>query len=160
MYCTNIHIGMRLWLDKLHTKDAGYIIHTGFDYPKEIDDGIKELNISLTCINHPDKHTTRGLNTFGEDDHRDFEYKHPIIRTTTGDFSNNWIRSVKILHLISSPERAIEIIDKWKLRELLLKSVEKTQFLWEPLPWACLPEVYKNMNLLMYILIFYISESE
>ncbi|KAI7890021.1 Ribokinase-like protein [Mucor mucedo] len=132
--------GMRLWLDGLQTKDAGYIIHTGFDYPEEIDNKIKALNISLNCINHPDKHTTRGLNTFGEDDHRDFEYIHPIIRTTTSDFSDDWIQSVKILHLISSHERAIEIIDEWKEREILLNCVERTQFLWEPLPWACLPE--------------------
>lgn len=132
---------MRVWLEKSQAKDIGYIIHTGFDYPPEIDNKIKQLNISLTEFHHTDKHTTRGLNTFGADDHRDFEYKHPIIRTTTSDFSDDWIQSIKILHLISSPERATEIIGEWKEREKLLNSKEKTQFLWEPLPWACLPEV-------------------
>ena len=92
-------------------------------------------------LKHPDKHTTRGLNTFGLNDHRDFEYKHPIIRTTTSDFPDDWIKSIQVLHLISSPERAIEIIDEWKQREVELNSTEKTEFLWEPLPWACLPEV-------------------
>ncbi|KAI8083423.1 Ribokinase-like protein [Thamnidium elegans] len=132
--------GMRLWLDKVQAKDVGYIIHTGFDYPSDIDNKIKQLNISLTSIHHGDKHTTRGLNTFGADDHRDFEYKHPIIRTTTGDFSDDWIQSIKILHLISSPERVTEIVGEWKRREGLLNSIERTQFIWEPLPWACLPE--------------------
>lgn len=134
---------MRLWHTKACSKKVGYIIHTGFDYPNEIDEQIKSLNISLVDINHKDKHTTRGLNIFGVDDHRDFEYKHPIIRTTTSDFPDSWIKSVKILHLISSPERAIEIIDEWKERETKLKSGQgpKTEFLWEPLPWACLPEV-------------------
>lgn len=134
--------GMRLWHTKACSKKVGYIIHTGFDYPSEIDDQIKSLNISLVDINHKDKHTTRGLNIFGVDDHRDFEYKHPIIRTTTSDFPDDWIKSVKILHLISSPERAIEIVDEWKEREAKLKSEQdsKTEFLWEPLPWACLPE--------------------
>ncbi|KAI9261903.1 Ribokinase-like protein [Helicostylum pulchrum] len=131
---------MRLWLDKVQAKDVGYIIHTGFDYPSDIDSKIKRLNISLASIHHADKHTTRGLNTFGADDHRDFEYIHPIIRTTTSDFSDDWIRSIKILHLISSPERVTEIVGEWKEREVLLNSKEKTQFIWEPLPWACLPE--------------------
>jgi hypothetical protein len=135
---------MRLWQPDSLSKNVGYIIHKGFDYPKEIDTQIKQLNISEVSISHADKHTTHGLNTFGADDHRDFEYKHPIIRTTTSDFPDSWIKSVKILHLISSPERAIEIIDEWKERERGLKSEEKTQFLWEPLPWACLPEVRGN----------------
>lgn len=138
---------MRLWHKKDNSKDVGYIIHTGFDYPKEIDDQISSLNVSLVDIRHTDQHTTRGLNIFGADDHRDFTYKHPIIRTTTSDFPDHWIQSVKILHLISAPERAIEIIDEWKEREILLNSKEKTEFLWEPLPWACLPEV----NIYIYI---------
>lgn len=132
---------MRLWQPESLSKNIGYIIHKGFDYPQGIDDGIKRLNILEVSISHTDKHTARGLNTFGADDHRDFEYIHPIIRTTTSHFPDSWIKSVKILHLISSPERAIEIIDEWKEREVALNSAEETQFLWEPLPWACLAEV-------------------
>ncbi|KAL7312150.1 hypothetical protein PS15m_007949 [Mucor circinelloides] len=132
--------GMRLWQPNEQSKNVGYIIHKGFDYPKEIDDQINRLNISLVTKFHADKHTTRGLNTFGENDHRDFEYIHPIIRATTDDFPDDWIRSVKVLHLICSSERAIEIIDQWKQREFGMDTLEKTKFLWEPLPWACLPE--------------------
>ncbi|CEP11857.1 hypothetical protein [Parasitella parasitica] len=137
--------GMRLWQPNDQSKNVGYIIHKGFDYPKEIDDQINQLNISLVTKFHSDKHTTRGLNTFGDNDHRDFEYIHPIIRATTDDFPDDWIKSVKILHLICSPERAIDIIDHWKQRELDLEALEKTKFLWEPLPWACLP---KNLDLI------------
>lgn len=137
-YCI---LGMRLWQPNEQSRNVGYIIHKGFDYPKEIDDQINQLDISLVTKLHADKHTTRGLNTFGENDHRDFEYIHPIIRATTDDFPDDWIRSVKILHLICSPERAIEIIDQWKQRETDLNASNKTKFLWEPLPWACLPEV-------------------
>ncbi|CAO3609571.1 unnamed protein product [Mucor fragilis] len=132
--------GMRLWQPNEQSKNVGYIIHKGFDYPKEIDDQINRLNISLVTKLHADKHTTRGLNTFGENDHRDFEYIHPIIRATTDDFPDDWIRSVEILHLICSPERAIEIIDQWNQRQVDLNAFGKTKFLWEPLPWACLPE--------------------
>lgn len=137
----NSALGMRLWQPNEQSKNVGYIIHKGFDYPKEIDDQINRLNISLVTKLHADKHTTRGLNTFGENDHRDFEYIHPIIRATTDDFPDDWIRSVEILHLICSPERAIEIIDQWNQRQVDLNAFGKTKFLWEPLPWACLPEV-------------------
>lgn len=137
-------LGMRLWQPNELAKNVGYIIHKGFDYPEEIGQQVDSLNISLISKTHPDLHTTRGLNTFGENDHRDFEYIHPIIRATTEDFPDNWIKSVKILHIISAPERAIEIVTRWKERETELQSPEATQFLWEPLPWACLPEVIKK----------------
>ncbi|KAI8641355.1 Ribokinase-like protein, partial [Parasitella parasitica] len=137
--------GMRLWQPNDQSKNVGYIIHKGFDYPKEIDEQINQLGLSLITKFHSDKHTTRGLNTFGNNDHRDFEYIHPIIRATTDDFPGDWIKSVKILHLICSPERAIDIVDQWKQRELDLGASRKTKFLWEPLPWACLPE---NLDLI------------
>ncbi|KAI9482910.1 MAG: Ribokinase-like protein [Benjaminiella poitrasii] len=135
--------GMRLWQADELSRNVGYVIHKGFDYPRDIDNQISQLNISLVTKLHPDQHTTRGLNTFGENDHRDFEYVHPIIRATPDDFPDAWIESIKILHIISSPERAIEIVSDWRKREK--NSQQKTYFLWEPLPWACLPE---NLDLI------------
>lgn len=132
---------MRIWQPKEKSRNVGYIIHKGFDYPKGIDEQISKLDLSLVSIYHSDKHTTRGLNTFSENEHRDFEYIHPIIRSTTSDFPDAWIESIQILHLISSPERVHEIIDQWRERETQLQIKKRTQFLWEPLPWSCLPEV-------------------
>ncbi|KAI8090219.1 Ribokinase-like protein [Gilbertella persicaria] len=132
--------GMRIWQSNSDSKNVGYVIHKGFDYPAQVDDQLNQLDIAIQSIVHSDKHTTRGLNTFGENDHRDFEYIHPIIRVTASDFPDSWIKSIKILHLICSAERAIEIIDEWREREQVLAAVDKTQFIWEPLPWACLPE--------------------
>ncbi|OBZ90669.1 Uncharacterized protein C16C9.01c [Choanephora cucurbitarum] len=132
--------GMRLWHLDSESKHVGYIVHKGFDYPSQIDQELNQLDISILSIHHPDKHTTRGLNTFRENDHRDFEYIHPIIRVTADDFPDSWIQSLKILHLICSAERAIEIVDQWRAREQQLEAAYPTQFIWEPLPWACLPE--------------------
>jgi hypothetical protein len=135
---------MRVWQPNEQSHNVGYIIHKGFDYPKEIDEQINKLDLSLVSIVHTDKHTTRGLNTFGEDEHREFEYIHPIIRATTTDFPDAWIASIKVLHMISSPERVHEIIDQWQEKEAQLQIKERTQFLWEPLPWSCLPEVHSK----------------
>lgn len=136
---------MRLWQPNEHSKNVGYVLHKGFDYPEDIGRQINNLHISLIEKYHSDKHTTRGLNTFvGENDHRDFEYIHPIIRATTEDFPDAWIKSVKILHIICAPERAIEIVTTWREREKELHSSEATQFLWEPVPWTCLPEVKRK----------------
>jgi hypothetical protein len=135
---------MRIWQPNELSKNVGYVIHKGFDHPQEINEQVNKLNISLISKHHSDKHTTRGLNTFGENDHRDFEYIYPIIRPTADDFPDKWIHSVKILHIISAADRAIEIISRWKERERDLQSTEQTEFLWEPLPWACLPEVLQT----------------
>jgi hypothetical protein len=72
---------------------------------------------------------------------RDFEYIHPIIRTTPADFPDSWIESMALVHIISSTERTIEIVTEWREREKQLGKRLLTHFLWEPLPWACLPEV-------------------
>ncbi|KAI8079769.1 Ribokinase-like protein [Halteromyces radiatus] len=135
--------GMRIWLQGKEAKQIGYVAQRGYDHPKNVDDALACLEINLVEKTHPDKHTTRGLNTFGPDDHRDFEYIHPIIRSTPDDFPDAWILSMKLVHIISSTERTIEIVSEWRKREKELnKKQSPTQFLWEPLPWACLPENY------------------
>lgn len=134
---------MRLWQPSPNSQKIGYIIQKGFDYPEEIDNQLNRLDVTLISKHHPDKHTTHGINRFGANDHRDFEYKHPIIRTTADDYPDSWIDSMRVVHIISSPERAIEVIDEWKKRS----SKSQAQFLWEPLPWACIPEVVKHKKM-------------
>ncbi|KAI8342621.1 Ribokinase-like protein [Chlamydoabsidia padenii] len=137
--------GMRIWFTANNAKSIGYVAHRGFDHPKSIDDALDSLDINLVSRTHSDKHTTRGLNTFGPNDHRDFEYIHPIIRTTPSDFPDSWIESMTLVHIISSTERTLEIINEWRTREAALDKQGQTQFLWEPLPWACLKENYHDI---------------
>ncbi|KAL0089814.1 Ribokinase-like protein [Phycomyces blakesleeanus] len=132
--------GMRCWHSPPDSKKIAYAVQRGHDHPANIDKQLDELNLSLVSYTHKDKCTTRGLNTFGANDHRDFEYIHPIIRSTPGDFPLEWIKSIRILHIIASTERALEITDEWRKREESLQKYIPTQFLWEPLPWACLPK--------------------
>lgn len=67
----------------------------------------------------------------------DFEYIHPIIRITAMDPPLSWVKSVKVIHIICAPERAIDIVTQWRARA----DCAPAKFVWEPLPWACLPKV-------------------
>ncbi|KAG1471523.1 hypothetical protein G6F56_002074 [Rhizopus delemar] len=104
-------------------------------------DQLNQLDVTLISKHHSDKHTTHGINRFGANDHRDFEYKYPIIRTTADDYPDSWISSMKIVHIISSAERAIEVVDEWRQRN----PQSQAQFIWEPLPWTCLPENFDQI---------------
>ncbi|KAI8065243.1 Ribokinase-like protein [Gongronella butleri] len=137
--------GMRLWFPGDDARKIGYVVHCGFDFPETIRKNLDSLKIGLKYVMHQDKHTTRGLNTFGDNDHRDFEYVHPIIRTTPDDFPDEWILSMSIVHIICATDRTDEIVKAWRRREKELNKKERSLFLWEPLPWACLPENYPNI---------------
>ncbi|KAI8886212.1 Ribokinase-like protein [Backusella circina FSU 941] len=132
--------GMRLWQDKHTSKTVGFVAQCGFDHPKAITQQLEQLDISLIQPIHPDKHTTRGLNTFGPNDHRDFEYIHPIIRTTPSDFPDSWIESMECLHIISSAERALEVVEEWREKEAKFNKKRRTTMIWEPVPWDCIHE--------------------
>ncbi|KAI8147514.1 Ribokinase-like protein [Fennellomyces sp. T-0311] len=129
--------GMRVWLEPPESRKIGYIAQEGFDHPPEIAQQLEKLDIALRRQQHPDLHTTRGLNTFGANDHRDFEYIHPIIRLTAHDPPDAWVKSIRAMHIICSPERAIEIVSEWRER-----GGTSTAFIWEPVPWSCRAECY------------------
>ncbi|KAI7860673.1 Ribokinase-like protein, partial [Circinella umbellata] len=130
--------GMRIWINSPESKKIGYIAQEGFDHPLDIVKQLERLDINLRRQQHSNLHTTRGLNTFGPNDHRDFEYIHPIIRLTAQDPPDSWIKSLRVMHLICSPERAIEIVTEWRER-----GGTSTAFIWEPVPWSCLAECYE-----------------
>ncbi|KAF7731649.1 hypothetical protein EC973_008819 [Apophysomyces ossiformis] len=138
--------GMRLWHPSVRSNAIGYIVQQGFDHPRAMTKQLESLGLSLIPYDHADKHTTRGWNYFGPDDHRDFEYQYPIIHTVPAHFPDAWIQSVRMLHIISSPARAISIVRAWRERESSNSqsdTLTPTQFIWEPVPWSCLAEEWE-----------------
>lgn len=79
---------------------------------------------------------------------RDFEYIHPIIRITARDPPEEWVRTLRVIHIICSPERAIEIVTEWRQREQQCGVQSGAVFIWEPVPWSCRAEVrvYTRQN--------------
>ncbi|ORZ00523.1 Ribokinase-like protein [Syncephalastrum racemosum] len=133
--------GMRVW--KTTGRDSrtiGYIAKEGFDHPETITRQLDSLDMTIRHDGHKDQHTTRGLNTFGPNDHRDFEYIHPIIRITARDPPEEWVRTLRVIHIICSPERAIEIVTEWRDREQQCGARSGAVFIWEPVPWSCRAE--------------------
>ena len=61
---------MRVWIDSPESKKIGYIAKEGFDHPLDIVKQLEKLDITLRRQQHPNLHTTRGLNIFGPNDHR------------------------------------------------------------------------------------------
>ncbi|CAM0141549.1 unnamed protein product [Umbelopsis sp. WA50703] len=136
-------------------RNIGYTVQRGHDFVPEIQHELERLDISLNPQDHPDLYTPRGLNTFGNDDHRDFEYIHPVIRIFPRDFPPKWLLSAQIVHLICSAARAQEIVDEWHMLQqkyavqYKASHVPKTMFMWEPLPWDCLPEKWEEFTRVM-----------
>lgn len=48
--------------------------------------------------------------------------------------------TLRAIHIISSPERAKEIVTRWREREAANGVVEPCSFIWEPVPWSCRAE--------------------
>ncbi|KAH8550093.1 Ribokinase-like protein [Umbelopsis sp. PMI_123] len=146
--------GARVWLEPPKSQQIGYTVQRGFDFVPEIQRELDRLNVSLYNKDHPDLHTPRGLNTFSPDDHRDFEYIHPVIRIYPRDFPPKWLLSAKIIHLICAAARAREIVDEWHTLQqkyaeefnMPKSDIPDTMFMWEPLPWDCIAEKWNEFK--------------
>ncbi|KAI7862429.1 Ribokinase-like protein [Spinellus fusiger] len=132
--------GMRCW--SIPAKSIAYVVHTGFDCPPAIDTQLQSLGISLSSHHHKDHHTPRGLNIFSANDHRDFTYVHPILHIHPADFPVAWIESIRVMHLITSSQRASDILREWQTMD---NGTTRTDFIWEPVPWTCLPDQFSVM---------------
>ncbi|CAO3669855.1 unnamed protein product [Umbelopsis ramanniana] len=149
--------GARVWLGPPQSQQIGYTVQRGFDFVPDIQHELDRLSISLHNQDHPDLHTPRGLNTFSADDHRDFEYIHPVIRIFPRDFPPKWLLSAQIVHLICAATRAHEIVDEWHTLQakyadqfnVSAQDIPDTMFMWEPLPWDCLPEKWDEFKEVM-----------
>lgn len=63
--------GMRVWKTTGHdSQSIGYIAKEGFDLPETITQQLDSLDMTIRHDRYADQHTTRGLNTFGPNDHR------------------------------------------------------------------------------------------
>jgi sugar/nucleoside kinase (ribokinase family) len=46
------------------------------------------------------------------------------------------------LHIISSAERALEVVEEWRDKEAKFNKKGRTTMVWEPVPWDCIHEKY------------------
>lgn len=63
-------IGARLFRPPPTSKNVGWIVHRGSDFPDKLSDQIESWQTNCNLIDTPDRLTTRGWNSYGDDEAR------------------------------------------------------------------------------------------
>ncbi|OQN97911.1 hypothetical protein B0A48_16222 [Cryoendolithus antarcticus] len=97
--------------------------------------------------------TTRGWNGYGENDHRAFKYLTEKKRLTADDLTDELL-GAKSFHLICSPTRCIELVQRigQRRREVLGSFASREIIIWEPVPDMCTPaELHNTLEALKWV---------
>ncbi|KAF7134049.1 hypothetical protein CNMCM5793_005629 [Aspergillus hiratsukae] len=142
-------LGARLFLSYPLSRTLGWMIHTGNDFPKLMEERLKSWNATLIVEREADKPSTRGLleyedTTFGP---KHFAYTTPLVPVHDSNLRNTPLLTAKAYHYLESPQDI-----KTRLSCLLALRKEATApgalelepdrpfIIWEPAPWSCKPE--------------------
>lgn len=148
-------IGARLFSPPPDSRRIGWIVDAGRDFPSAIRKQLLALDTWLTIRETPERLTTRGWNSYGPGDHREFKYLTPKKRLQADDLISSGLLVAKTVHLICSPARAQMVC--YELRGGLDDRFpsSRTRFIWEPVPDLCTPEhrveMYKTLKLMHVI---------
>lgn len=110
------------------------------------------LDTLLKIRETPERLTTRGWNSYGPGDHREFRYLTPKKRLEADDLISASLLMAKTVHLICSPTRAQMVCYELcgGLEDYFANA--GTRFIWEPVPDLCTPEhrveMYKTLKLM------------
>lgn len=131
-------LGARIVTTRSRSKEIGWIVDKGQDFPKEVEDYLRRWNTGAIWKNTPDRLTTRGWNMYGERDFREFKYLAPKLRIDVEDLiEHESLLNSQSYHLICSPERCLQILTKLELNR---HNVQPPVITWEPVPDLCTPE--------------------
>ncbi|RDW92051.1 hypothetical protein BP5796_01445 [Coleophoma crateriformis] len=132
------------------SRKVSWIVDVGSDFPEEIVTQLKSWQTSCLFRRDPSRLTTRGWNSFDENEDRAFSYMTPKLRLEPKDLTIPLLSS-KAYHLNCSPTRCISIVAHiMSMRRQLY--LPKPLFIWEPVPDLCVPSELLNLtNALPYI---------
>ncbi|KAG2027051.1 hypothetical protein GB937_000787 [Aspergillus fischeri] len=140
-------LGARLFLRPPLSRTLGWMIHTGNDFPKLMEDRLRSWDATLIVERESDKPSTRGLlgyedTTFGP---KHFTYTTPLLPVHESNLKNTPLLTAKAYHYLETPQDM-----ETRLSTLLSLRNEATSALdldlprpfiiWEPAPYACKPE--------------------
>lgn len=144
-------VGARLFSPPPLSRNIGWIVDAGRDFPSSIRKDLLALDTRLNIRDTPERLTTRGWNNYGPGDHRAFKYLTPTKRLEAGDLISTGLLVAKTVHLICSPSRAQMVCYELCGLDDHISSAG-TRFLWEPVPDLCTPEyrieMYKTLKLM------------
>lgn len=126
------------------------IIDKGKDFPQEVEEEINSLDTGIIFRYDETRNTTRGLNSYDENELRHFKYLTEKKRIEMGDLlENRQLLTCKCFHLICSVERCHQLVQEIRCFN------PEAKFIYEPLPDDCIHSNYsKLLNLLPLVDIF------
>ncbi|KAI5809365.1 Ribokinase-like protein [Pyronema omphalodes] len=121
------------------SKTVGWIVDAGSDFPAPVLSLLESLNTHLVLRHDPTRLTTRGWNSYGENENRAFKYLTPKKRLDVKDLVESGLEGAKCVHLICSPVRAMDLVGE--LAQARARATTGSQkIVWEPVPDLCTPE--------------------
>ena len=128
------------------SRSVSWIVDMGSDFPIEIKNTIETWNTQCIFRDDPKRLTTRAWNGYGDKDFREFKYTTPKIRLEVTDLTAAQALS-KSFHMVCSPDRCIDLIDKLEAERMLLYPMARPPLIvWEPIPDLCTPEQRSRMH--------------
>lgn len=121
------------------SKNIAWIVDVGSDFPPEIKTTIDTWNTDCIYRNDNTRLTTKAINTYGDNDYRNFEYLTPKKRLEVCDLTTRQ-RLSSAFHMVCSPERSASLSLKLKQVRLALGEEKAPFIIWEPIPDLCTPE--------------------
>lgn len=139
-------VGARMVVGPRHSGLVSGIIDKGSDFPEKVEREIKEWNTGVKWNDDRSRLTTRGINFYGEDGVRLFEYKTSKKVLVAEDLiSDPVLKNSKSVHIISIFERCNDIVETISQH----RGLKSPTYIYEPLPDAC---VESNFGILKEVL--------
>ncbi|CCX34301.1 Similar to Uncharacterized protein C16C9.01c; acc. no. Q09839 [Pyronema omphalodes CBS 100304] len=126
------------------SKTVGWIVDAGSDFPAPVLSLLESLNTHLILRRDPTRLTTRGWNSYGENENRAFKYLTPKKRLDVKDLVETGLVGAKCVHLICSPVRAMDLVGELALARARATTGRQI-VVWEPVPDLCTPENRSDM---------------
>lgn len=143
-------VGARIIAGKKYGHLITGVIDRGYDFPQEVQQELDSWGTGILFRTDNSRMTTRGKNTYDENNIRHFDYLSDKKRIEIEDLEQNqWLLKSKCFHLICSIERCYQLV-------LDIKKYNKEAiFIYEPLPSDCVAANYQKLiDLLPLIDIF------
>ena len=134
-------LGARLHSPPPLSATVAHVIDAGPDFPPSIRSTILSWRTNAIWRSRTDS-TTRAWNGYrtATPDRRDFCYLTAKRHVTVDDLPSPLLRS-KVYHLICSPDRCIQLVQRLLARRLEhAPHLPRPQFVWEPVPDRCVPD--------------------
>ncbi|GIC90944.1 pfkB family carbohydrate kinase superfamily [Aspergillus udagawae] len=135
-------LGARLFLRHPLSHTLGWMIHTGNDFPKLMEDRLKSWDTTLIVERESDKPSTRGLleyedTTFGP---KHFTYTTPLLPVHDSNLKNTPLLTSKAYHYLETSQAIKTRVSSLLALRKEAGALDRPFIVWEPAPYSCKPE--------------------